>query len=135
MTARQVGGEKLRRRSSTFGRLAGKTEVVSEAKSYAYASANVRHRTNRPIAIHDGLRVLVDGELWRSVTDVTYFDDQARLAYRKRDGTGHAVRPAGTGQVLADAANSERAAELMFYWRAIVQANPARGSLRPIGPA
>ncbi len=59
-------------------------------------------------------------------------DARARVFYTTRDGAKHALRMVPDVRVLANGASAPRAADVLAYWRAIVDESPRDDPLRPV---
>ncbi|WP_020389697.1 AAA domain-containing protein [Kribbella catacumbae] len=107
------------------------------SRIYSYGPERVRTLGRiQQIVLRNGERVEVEGAVWEGATEVCMFagygDARARVFYTTRDGAKHALRMVPDVRVLANGADAPGAADVLAYWRAIVDESPGDDPLRPV---
>jgi hypothetical protein len=92
----------------------------------------LRHPQRRALA--EGECVEVDGNIWRTATEVLTFPSAdtgwSRVFYSKQAGEGYSTYPASRVRVVTSATQSQKVAGPLRYWGAVVSGLPRDDPLR-----
>jgi len=89
----------------------------------------LRDPTRRVLA--EGERVVVDGEVWESATEVlTFAGAWVHVPYPTKAGEKYSTGPASRFQIVASAAGTSAVADVLGYWQSVVSRTRGDDPLR-----